>query len=83
MSGELAKSKTQTSKRYFIDTLAASIVIDPIVGDKAFISLKKCLPQVVDVAYACTIIVPIALVKKQLAELASSSSVFGVMGRVP
>lgn len=45
---ELEKDEGQT-KRSFVETLTLGYTPDPTVGDKVYASLKKCIPQSVDV----------------------------------
>ena len=47
-----------------------------------YAALKKDLPQVVDVKNAITISIPLALVKRHLANMDTSTVVFGFIGKI-
>ena len=57
--------------------------IDEGLEDKAYIALKKSLPQKVQVEEAITVAIPPALIKKQLAVQTKLTLVLGFSGRVP
>ncbi len=82
LQGIKEKMGQSSNKRSFDDSETRGVP-NTAAGDKTFKSLIKHLPSSVEVKNAMTVAIPRTLIKKQLMNLASSSLVFGFMGRVP
>ena len=64
-------------------TLVESNSVDESLSDRVYKVLNARLSKVVDAKDSKIVLLPLVIVKKVLVDLASSTLVFGFMGRIP